>query len=49
MAYPRACAMSEVTWTEAKQKNWDDFQKRLDTHLQRLKAQGVNYRQPRPS
>ena len=48
MAYPRACAMSEVTWTEAKQKNWGDFQKRLDTHLERLKAQGVNYRQPRP-
>ena len=48
MAYPRACAMSEVTWTEAKQKNWDDFQKRLETHLERLKVQGVNYRQPRP-
>ncbi len=47
MAYPRACAMAELTWTEAKQKNWADFQKRLDTHLQRLKAQKVNYRQPR--
>ena len=47
MAYPRACAMAEVTWTEAKQKDLEDFLTRLETHLQRLKAQGVNYRQPR--
>jgi hexosaminidase len=48
MAYPRACAMAEVTWTDPKLKNWSDFWNRLDVHLQRLKAQGVNYRQPRP-
>lgn len=47
MTYPRACAMAEVNWTDPQQKNWDDFRSRLDTHLQRLKAQGVNYRQPR--
>jgi hexosaminidase len=45
MTYPRACAMAEVTWTEAKQKDWADFLKRLETHIERLKAQGVNYRQ----
>ena len=28
---------------------WDDFTRRLGTHLQRLKAQAVNYRQPRPT
>jgi hexosaminidase len=47
MAYPRACAMAEVTWTEAKQKDMEDFLTRLETHLQRLKAQGANYRAPR--
>ena len=30
MAYPRACAMAEVTWTDPKHKNWDDFKNRLD-------------------
>jgi hexosaminidase len=48
MAYPRACAMAELTWSDPKQKNWADFRKRLDSQLLRLKAQGVNYRQPRP-
>ena len=47
MAYPRACAMAEVLWTDRRQKNWDDFRGRLEKHLRRLKAQGVNYRQPR--
>jgi hexosaminidase len=47
MTYPRACALAEVTWTDPKLKKWEDFRNRLDTHLQRLKAQGVNYRRPR--
>jgi hexosaminidase len=47
MVYPRACAMAEVTWTEPKLKDWDDFRSRLGVHLERLKVQGVNYRQPR--
>ncbi len=49
MTYPRACAMAEVTWTDPKLRNWEDFRNRLDTHLQRLRAQGVNYRHPRPA
>ena len=49
MTYPRACAMAEVTWTDPKLKKWEDFRNRLDTHLQRLRAQGVNYRRPRPT
>jgi len=44
MTYPRACALAEVTWTDPKLKRWEDFSSRLDTHLQRLKVQGVNYR-----
>jgi hexosaminidase len=47
MAYPRACAIAELTWTDAKQKNWADFRRRLESQLQRLQAQGVHYRAPR--
>ncbi len=47
MTYPRGCAMAEVTWTEPSRKGWGDFRARLDTHLLRLKAEGVHYRQPR--
>jgi hexosaminidase len=47
MAYPRACAIAEVTWTEAKQKNWDDFKRRMETQFERLKVQRVNYRAPK--
>jgi hexosaminidase len=49
MAYPRACAAAEVDWTDPKLKNWADFRRRLEVHLERLKAQGVNYREPRPT
>ncbi len=43
MAYPRACALAEVAWTPADQKDWEDFSRRLETHLQRLNALDVNY------
>ncbi len=46
MVYPRACAMAEVTWSDPKQTNWDGFCRRLQLHLKRLKAEGVNYRAP---
>ena len=46
MAFPRACAIAEITWSDPKQKNWDDFKRRLETQLQRLQAQGVRYRAP---
>jgi hexosaminidase len=46
MAFPRACALAEVSWTDPKLKDWGAFQRRLATHLERLKAEGVNYRQP---
>jgi hexosaminidase len=44
MAYPRACAMAEVTWSPKAARNWDDFARRLTTHLQRLEDFGTNYR-----
>ena len=48
MTYPRACAIAELTWSDPKQKNWDSFRRRLETQLERLKVQGVNYRAPKP-
>jgi hexosaminidase len=47
MAYPRACAIAELTWSDPKQKNWDDFKRRVQAQLDRLKAQGVHYRAPK--
>ncbi len=44
MTYPRACALAEAVWSDAKSKDWKDFQTRLESHLQRLKAQDVKYR-----
>lgn len=44
MAYPRACALAEVTWSPKESRNWDDFMRRLQVHAQRLDELGVNYR-----
>jgi hexosaminidase len=44
MAFPRACALSEVLWTPAKKCNFPQFVRRLLKHRKRLKAAGVNYR-----
>jgi hexosaminidase len=44
MAYPRICALSEVVWTPKEGKNWENFDRRMDTHEQRLRALGVNFR-----
>jgi hexosaminidase len=46
MAYPRALAMAEVTWSAAEARNLADFERRLPAQLQRLEAQGVNFRIP---
>ena len=44
MAFPRACALSEVLWSPKQDRNDDVFLVRLDQHLNRLKAAGVNHR-----
>lgn len=44
MAYPRACALAEVAWSAKDQRNFDDFIVRLNRHLPRLTAHGVNFR-----
>jgi hexosaminidase len=43
LLFPRLCALAEVLWTEESLQNYDDFQKRLQTHLPRLDTLGVLY------
>lgn len=45
MAYPRMCALAEITWTPQEKRGYTDFLERLETHVKRLDAAGVNYRQ----
>jgi hexosaminidase len=44
MAYPRLCALSEVTWSPKESKDYEDFLTRLRGHEGRLDGLGVNYR-----
>ncbi len=44
MMYPRGCAHSEVAWSNPEGRSWAEFSGRLDAHLARLDALGVNYR-----
>lgn len=43
MAYPRACALSEINWTQKDKKDYQYFTEKLGTHFQRLKLMDVNY------
>lgn len=44
-SYPRICALSEIGWSQKKDKNWDDFYARLtNSHLQRLANMGIAFR-----
>ena len=49
MTFPRLCALAEVAWSAAAGRSWPDFRERLEGHLERLTALGVNYRHPEPS
>jgi hexosaminidase len=44
MAFPRAVALAEVTWSQADRRNYADFRARMQAHEQRLKLLGVNFR-----
>ena len=41
--FPRIVALSEVAWTDMKQKNYDDFNHRLQNHYNKLDELDVNY------
>jgi hexosaminidase len=44
MAFPRVCALAEVTWSAKDARNWDDFIRRLQVQNQRFDELGINYR-----
>jgi len=44
MAFPRACALSEVLWSPKDNRTFGQFLSRLLEHRKRLKAAGINYR-----
>jgi hexosaminidase len=44
MTLPRLCAFSEVVWTSAGLRNYDDFMQRLQRHARRLDQLDLNYR-----
>lgn len=46
MAFPRAIALSEVLWSDKKNRNWESFKKRLNNQLPRLDYLAVNYHKP---
>jgi hexosaminidase len=43
MTFPRACAFAEVAWA-GEPADWSAFRARLDTHLGRLAAAGIEFR-----
>ena len=44
MTFPRVCALSEVLWSHPETRDVAVFRARLATHLERLRAMGVNFR-----
>ena len=43
MILPRMTALSEIVWTPKEEKNWDDFDVRLQNIAKRYDAMGFNY------
>ncbi|MFN8291187.1 MAG: family 20 glycosylhydrolase [Chitinophagaceae bacterium] len=43
MLFPRIAALSEVLWSDPKQKDWSDFEKRLMVQFKRYDAWKANY------
>ncbi len=41
--FPRACAFSEVGWTQKEAKNFKNFKKRLSNYSKIMDIQGINY------
>jgi hexosaminidase len=44
MVFPRLSALAEVTWSAKKERDYDDFVRRVKVDQERLNALGVNYR-----
>jgi len=43
MLLPRMLALAEVNWTLPKNKNWEDFNRRLQTQFLKFDREGTNY------
>jgi len=41
MVFPRLCGLSEALWLPNPEKDWNDFVRRMDVHMQRLGFIGV--------
>lgn len=46
--YPRALALAELTWTNKEQKDYKDFERRLNNQMVRLDGHDINYYIPMP-
>ncbi len=46
--YPRLLAVSEIAWSELDNKDYKDFERRLNNALVRLDKHGINYHIPYP-
>ena len=46
--YPRILALSEIAWTKLENKNYKDFESRLDNAQVRLDGHDINYYIPQP-
>jgi hexosaminidase len=47
--WPRGCAVAEVGWSNPEGRDYEEFLARLRrTHLQRLRAAGITFREPGP-
>jgi N-acetyl-beta-hexosaminidase len=46
--YPRILALSEIGWTKVENKDYKDFERRLENALVRLDGHGINYHIPQP-
>lgn len=46
MVFPRALALAEVVWSDTKNRDWDDFYRRLQAHYRVLQQLNTNYYRP---
>ena len=46
--YPRILALSEIAWTEMENKNYEDFERRINNAYVRLDGHDINYHIPQP-
>ncbi|MBK6997059.1 MAG: family 20 glycosylhydrolase [Lewinellaceae bacterium] len=43
MAFPRACALAEAVWSPKSKRNWTDFVRRIQPHMNRLDASSLKF------